>query len=319
MADTSPNDVLDPDGRDFMARNTLTHAKQYTNEDGNPKTCNQATVEKWFLDGSAKKERRIDDKEDIEFGDLISAESTVQARNVRTFNEYDIAFLEEEDFQWDTQHQNRRLEFSSNFHSREAMGSENRLKRDHVDLGQRRTDSDGTLGVFTDPISGNDRSSFSEDHQNVLGDDKTEVHASDRDQYLNSTGVVVKTFPNHRNKLSPASRSDAFYGNSLNVSDGVRVVNFDAAGLVNGDANIAQNMDCYKYMQLEQNHRNHVSHVDEFRDGSDSESGSWHCHSQEMPKYDKVARNQLIAVCTLCSLFMIGETVGKKLRLESYS
>lgn len=48
-------------------------------------------------------------------------------------------------------------------------------------------------------------------------------------------------------------------------------------------------------------------------DRSDSDSpliDQWHCHGKHSNITDKTARNQLIAVCTLCILFMIGETVG---------
>ncbi|KAK3106146.1 hypothetical protein FSP39_013626 [Pinctada imbricata] len=64
-------------------------------------------------------------------------------------------------------------------------------------------------------------------------------------------------------------------------------------------------------------HVNTPSHtsldVAQYRDNSDmsdDESESWHCHTKEVSSPDRVARNQLIAVCTLCSLFMVGETVG---------
>ncbi|OWF34059.1 probable zinc transporter protein DDB_G0283629 [Mizuhopecten yessoensis] len=43
---------------------------------------------------------------------------------------------------------------------------------------------------------------------------------------------------------------------------------------------------------------------------SNPEMSGWHCHTQVKPEHDKVARNQLIAVCVLCALFMIGEAVG---------
>ncbi|XP_060078848.1 probable proton-coupled zinc antiporter SLC30A4 [Ylistrum balloti] len=43
---------------------------------------------------------------------------------------------------------------------------------------------------------------------------------------------------------------------------------------------------------------------------SNSEISEWHCHTLVKPEYDKLARNQLIAVCVLCALFMIGEAVG---------
>lgn len=48
-------------------------------------------------------------------------------------------------------------------------------------------------------------------------------------------------------------------------------------------------------------------------DRSDSDSpliDQWHCHGKHSNITDKTARNQLIVVCTLCILFMIGETVG---------
>jgi hypothetical protein len=48
-------------------------------------------------------------------------------------------------------------------------------------------------------------------------------------------------------------------------------------------------------------------------DRSDSDSpliDQWHCHGKRSNITDKTARNQLIVVCTLCILFMIGETVG---------
>lgn len=48
-------------------------------------------------------------------------------------------------------------------------------------------------------------------------------------------------------------------------------------------------------------------------DRSDSDSpliDQWHCHGKHSNNTDKTARNQLIAVCTLCIFFMIGETVG---------
>jgi len=35
-----------------------------------------------------------------------------------------------------------------------------------------------------------------------------------------------------------------------------------------------------------------------------------HCHTEELPD-DTVARNQLIAVCILCFLFMVGEIAGR--------
>lgn len=48
-------------------------------------------------------------------------------------------------------------------------------------------------------------------------------------------------------------------------------------------------------------------------DRSDSDSpllDQWHCHNNDNNNNDKTARNQLIAVCTLCVMFMIGEAVG---------
>lgn len=47
----------------------------------------------------------------------------------------------------------------------------------------------------------------------------------------------------------------------------------------------------------------------------------FHCHGDKEAKPDKVARNQLIAVCALCFAFMIGESVGKRalLFLVSFS
>ncbi|XP_033732151.1 zinc transporter 2-like [Pecten maximus] len=43
---------------------------------------------------------------------------------------------------------------------------------------------------------------------------------------------------------------------------------------------------------------------------SDSEQSEWHCHTLVKPEYDKLARNQLIIVCILCAMFMIGEAIG---------
>lgn len=45
-------------------------------------------------------------------------------------------------------------------------------------------------------------------------------------------------------------------------------------------------------------------------DRSDPEKLEWHCHSQVKSDHDKLARNQLVIVCILCAMFMIGEAVG---------